>query len=99
MLKNKYKLRQEAKRDLLKIWRYTAKEWGELQADSYLLALKQQLLNLHENPMAGKARENIAHELRSFPKGEHIIFYIKTAEFLDVVRILHQSMDIQHHFE
>jgi len=85
--------------DLAGIEDYTARTWGGDQADEYLHQLEQRLYWLAEHAGAGKPRDEIAQGLSSFPQGHHVIFYRTSGLVLEVARILHQSMDIEHQFD
>jgi len=99
MSKIQFKLSDLALEDLMGIEDYTAKTWGETQPDEYLDQLEQRFYWLAEHAGAGKSREALAPGLSSFPQGRHIIFYRFGGSLLEVARILHQSMDIEHQFD
>lgn len=42
----------------------------------------------------GRAREELAASLRSFPFGRYVIFYVPIEDGIDVVRVLHSARDI-----
>lgn len=42
----------------------------------------------------GRARDELAAELRSFPFGRYVIFYEPIEDGIDVVRVLHSARDI-----
>lgn len=44
--------------------------------------------------MMGRAREELAADLRSFPFGRYVIFYTPVDGGIDVVRVLHSARDI-----
>ena len=50
-------------------------------------------------PMMGRARNELVADLRSFPYGRYIIFYIPIDDGIDVVRVLHSSRDVDAVFE
>lgn len=98
MVETQVKLSNLAIEDLIEVESYTAKIWGEKQADKYLTQLEQQFYWLAEHKGAGKSRSNIAKGLLSFPQNQHVIFYRIKDSILEVARILHQSMDIEYQF-
>jgi toxin ParE1/3/4 len=53
---------------------------------------------LAENPDLGKRRDELYKGLRVYPSGKHVVFYITMDKGIDVVRILHGSMDT-HRFQ
>jgi toxin ParE1/3/4 len=44
--------------------------------------------------MMGRAREELAADLRSFPFGRYVIFYTPVDGGIDVVRVLRSARDI-----
>ena len=42
----------------------------------------------------GRAREELAADLRSFPFGRYVIFYAPVDEGIDVVRVVHSARDV-----
>jgi len=58
--------------------------------------LEQRFYWLAEHAGAGKVRDDIAQGLFSFPQGRHIIFYRISGPALEIARILHQTMDVEH---
>lgn len=90
----KYRLTPEAKKDLLKIWNYTVKVWGEKKAEQYLLNIETKLKLLAENPELGRKRPEINRGYFSFPADKHIIFYLKDINHIQIIGILHGRMDI-----
>jgi toxin ParE1/3/4 len=42
----------------------------------------------------GRARPELAPDLRSFPFGRYVIFYMPLSDGIDVVRVLHSARDI-----
>ena len=85
----------EALSDLEEIWSYTLKRWSKEQADRYYSLLIDDIEFLQSNYYSGKSAEYIRPEYRvSFVKS-HIIFYkIVDDQKLEVIRILHQSVNI-----
>jgi len=81
--------------DLESIWIYTVDKWSKDQADHYYELLIDEIEFLRSNYYTGKSAENIRPGYRvSFVKS-HIVFYkVIDEEKLEVVRILHQSVDI-----
>jgi toxin ParE1/3/4 len=90
-------LRPRARRDLEDIWDHTAKTWGPAQAEIYLRQIETSLATIAQEPMIGRACDEIRAGYRKFPAGSHIVFYRIDADTIDVVRILHQRMDIDRH--
>lgn len=85
----------EALSDLEEIWIYTRKKWSKEQADRYYSLLIDDIEFLQAHYYTGKSAEYIRPGYRvSFVKS-HIIFYkIVDDQKLEVIRILHQSVNI-----
>lgn len=88
-------LRKEAIDDLNNIWDYTLEAWSEIQADKYYEAIKLACSQIGENPAIGKRYKLINRNLLGLRTGKHIIFYqIITKDEIEVIRILHEQMDL-----
>lgn len=81
--------------DLENIWVYTVNKWSKEQADRYYALLIDEIEFLRTNYYTGMCAEYIQPGYRvSFVKS-HIIFYkIIDEQKLEIIRILHQSVDI-----
>jgi toxin ParE1/3/4 len=89
-------LRQEAIDDLNDIWTYTFEEWSENQADKYYATIQFACMQIGENPELGKEYEGINRNLLGLRIGKHIIFYqVITEQEIEIIRILHERMDLQ----
>jgi toxin ParE1/3/4 len=88
-----------AESDLIDIWFYSFENWGEEQANSYLKALGLQLAKLKEFPMLGKPRDELRPGYRSLQIQRHLAFYLLTEEAVEIVRVLHVSMEPGLHLE
>lgn len=94
-----YRVTPRAKEDLINIARYTDESRGRAQRNLYLKQLEQRFAWLAANPHLDKARSEIADGFYSFPQGQHIIFYLISGRFIDVIGIPHQEMDIDGYFK
>ena len=63
-------------------------------ADALLDRIEQAFDMLAQNPLAGRARNDLASKLRSFPVGSYIIFYIPAADGVEIVRVMNGRQDI-----
>ncbi|MFK5926718.1 MAG: type II toxin-antitoxin system RelE/ParE family toxin [Desulfuromusa sp.] len=91
----KYRLTPAAKNDLLEIWQYTIKAWGHKRAKQYLFDIETKLELLAMKPELGRVRPEINHNYFSFPASSHIIYYLKAGDYIQIIAILHQRMDIE----
>lgn len=92
------KLRPLAEVDLADIYRYTRGRWGRKQAVAYVRNMNEAFLGLLDQPASGQDRSELKLGLRSLQQGSHVIFYRHEADGIVVIRVLHQSMDVQRHF-
>lgn len=94
------RISSEALSDLEKIWLYTLKKWSKEQADRYYNLLMDEINFLRSNPNSGKSAEYIRAGYRAAFVKSHIIFYrVLDEQKLDIIRILHQSVDIDNWLE
>ncbi len=96
---NNYFLTPNAKNDLQNIWNYTLEVWGEGKADEYIVEFFNRFEWLSEQPMLGKHRPEIKEGCYSYPQAEHIIFYELRNQYIAIIGIPHQSMDIDQFFD
>jgi len=89
-------LRQKAINDLNSIWNYTFEKWSENQADFYYNTIKMAFQEIARNRQIGKKYSEINSGLFGLKSGKHIIFYhIISENEIEVVRILHERMDLK----
>ena len=82
-----------AEADVLEIWDYIADD-GIAAADRWVDRLDKQFRVLAMQPMMGRARDELAPGVRSFPFGRYVVFYLPLDGGIDVVRVLHGARDI-----
>ena len=82
-----------AEADILEIWDYIADDILAA-ADRWVDRLDEQFRMLAAHPMMGRAREELAPGMRSFPFGRYVVFYMSLNDGIDVVRVLHGAQDI-----
>jgi toxin ParE1/3/4 len=90
-------LRPKAVSDLEEIWDYTVRMWDEDQAERYLRLLNVGFIDLTIHPHLGRSCDAIRQGYRVFRLGSHVIFYRVINDNIEVVRVLHQSMDFERH--
>tara|TARA_R100001594_G_scaffold27942_2_gene53028 strand:- start:407 stop:709 length:303 start_codon:yes stop_codon:yes gene_type:complete len=96
MSKNKYRISQQAIEDLDKIWIYTLNKWSKEQADRYYDLIMAEIDFIADNYLIGKSAEQTRKNYRVTKVKSHLIFYRKVEnEIVEIVRILHQRMDIK----
>ena len=90
------RLRPKAKDDLTSIWNYTAETWSVSQADIYV----RQIFNAFEKIASGEAvprKTNIREGYFKLAVGQHVIFYKQNGQAADIIRILHNKIDVELH--
>lgn len=93
-----YVLTPRARRDLADIWRYSNERWGEERADAYVCQIAECCLRLSEGALIGADASSIRPGYWKCRVGSHLLFYTVPADHpLQLVRILHQRMDITAH--
>ncbi|MEE8392767.1 MAG: type II toxin-antitoxin system RelE/ParE family toxin [Rhodospirillales bacterium] len=85
----------KARTDLANIWDFSKHEWGEGRADRYLDGLQDRMIWLTAHPSLWKPRDDLAKGLFSYPQESHVIFFREIDEGIEIVRILHQRMDVE----
>ena len=94
MRKLKIIFHEKAVIDLEEIWFYTLTTWSEEQADRYHLLITKEIQFLSGKPTTGNTIGHIRKEYRSSKVKSHYIFYRFTQKEIEIVRILHENMDI-----
>ncbi len=96
MSKIKYRISKQAIKDLNDIWIYTFNKWSKEQADRYYDLIIGEIEFAADNYLIGKSAEQTRKNYRVTKIKSHLIFYRKAEnEIVEVVRILHQRMDIK----
>jgi toxin ParE1/3/4 len=79
-------------------WLYIA-ENNILAADRFLDILQERFVLLAGQPLLGRARPELAPNLRSLRIGNYVIFYRPIDDGIEVARVLHGACDIEVIFE
>lgn len=96
MSKINYRISKQAIDDLNDIWVYTFHKWSKVQADRYYDLLIGEIEFVADNFMTGKSAEQTRKNYRVTKIKSHLIFYRKEGkDIVEIVRILHQRMDIK----
>ncbi len=85
-----------AKTDLENIWLYIFKHWSLDQANRY----HRDLISTIEALACGNKIGRICTVRDGYFRytvGQHVVFYRETEQTLDVIRVLHQRMDVKPH--
>ena len=87
-----------AEEDLISIWRWSAEAWSEDIAAKHLFDIERACERLTDDPMLGRARDELISGIRSLPVRPHSVFYRTSAREVEIVRVLHQRMDVERVF-
>jgi toxin ParE1/3/4 len=94
-----YRLASAAERDLLDILAYTNRQWGSAQAEKYVAEMEACLEAIVKGRVRGKPF--LVQEIKVFIWlcKRHYIFFLDRGESIDVLAILHTSMDLVLHLQ
>jgi len=90
----RYQLSPLAENDLEDIWTYTLHGWSREQADKYHGDIIVAIEDLARGDRKGRDARDIRPGYFKYAVGRHLLFFRLTADSLDVIRVLHQSMDL-----
>ena len=91
-----YVLSPMAEADLEDIWAYTAGEWSAEQAEVYT----NSIINVFEEIAEGRKKGRSADVREGYLKalvGRHTIYFQVPGDMIAIIRILHQTMDVEQH--
>ena len=91
----KYRISRQALEDIDNIWLYTLQNWSVNQANRYYRLIYQEIEYILEDFDSGKDIARIKSGYRQARVKSHLIIYKKADDnVLEIVRVLHQAMDI-----
>lgn len=89
------RLSASAENDLLEAWLYIAEDNLDA-ADRLIDRIDSEARHLLKQPKMGRARDELAPGLRSWPTSTpYILFYFADAHGITVARVLHHARDVQ----
>lgn len=95
MSRIKYRISESAIKDLDCIWEYTFFNWSKEQADRYHSLIMNEIEFISQNSSSGKPINHIKEGyLVSYVKS-HMIFFKRNEGIVEIIRILHQKMDVE----
>jgi toxin ParE1/3/4 len=94
-----FRLSAKSFEDLKSIARFTLKSWGREQRNIYLSKLDECFHILADQPHLGSACDDIRMGYRVYHAGRHLIFYRQKSTGIEIVRILHDRMDVEIHLK
>jgi toxin ParE1/3/4 len=90
---NRFRKLPQADRDLDSIWDYIAVD-SVGAANRQIDRIGEVFEMLTQDPLAGRERRELRRDLRSFPVGSYLIFYVALADGIEVVRVMNGRQDI-----
>jgi toxin ParE1/3/4 len=91
-------IRPQALADLAEIWTYIASD-NVSAADALVGLINDKFQALSRQPGMGRARPELAKEIRSLSVGRYVIFYLPLSNGVDIARVLHGARDIETTFQ
>ena len=95
MRKPKYRISAKAVEDLELIWEFTSKKWDAEQAYRYYKLIIDEIEFIAGNHTSGKSMEHIKKGYKASIVKSHLIFFKRNKDVAEVIRILHQKMDVK----
>ena len=89
---NRVRFTPAAARDLDGIFDYTANRWGQRRAVDYTLALRDACQRLAKGTAKGRSVA-ASHGLFRYVVASHVVFFRRSPDRIEVVRILHVRQD------
>ncbi|MCE4572939.1 type II toxin-antitoxin system RelE/ParE family toxin [Caballeronia sp. CLC5] len=83
--------------DLDGIWDYTVDKWGPAQAERYVRMIQDTVGGLEKGTQRSLSAEHIRAGYRGALVGMHVLFFKEASDTIQIVRILHQQMDLPAH--
>ena len=83
-----------ARADLDDVWDYVSPA-GKKVADRFVTKIRKQCRMLARFPGIGRARDELAVGLRSFPLSPFVIFFRLVDKRVEIVRVLHGARDFE----
>jgi len=92
-----YILSLEAQSNLQSIKTYSVKNFGSHRTKKYLQAIQSCMQKLAANPLQGIERNELKPGYFSFFVGSHTIYYRIKPNNIEIIAVLHQSMEPTKH--
>jgi toxin ParE1/3/4 len=90
---------QRAEGDLIEIWSASYRRWGPEAADDYIDDLTAAIEKLGDFPNLGAACHWIRVGYRRLVVRHHCVFYRILAADVEIIRVLHERMDVSRLFD
>lgn len=83
--------------DIRSIRDYTLEKWGSDQEKIYLNSLWQKFEEIRLNPGKWRFREDLFPRCQIASEGRHVILFRINEDTLQIVRVLHSTMELLRH--
>lgn len=83
----------DAKAELSDIFLFTEEQWGKAQRRIYKQLILSTIRRLSQSPLLGRPRDDVSVGLRSFPVGNHVLYYWEHHGLLQIAHVLHSRRD------
>lgn len=83
-----YRLTEEAKEDLRRIYEYGYKEFGENLADEYFHSFFEAFIKIAESPLIYQSVDNIRLGYRRCPHRSDVIYYRINQDTIEIMAII-----------
>ncbi|WP_300668222.1 type II toxin-antitoxin system RelE/ParE family toxin [Desulfoluna sp.] len=90
-----FRMSAKAVEDLKLIGLFMLQRWGRDQRNTYLHKLDESFHLLSEQPFSGAVCDDIRRGYRVYHVGRHLIFYRLVASRVEIIRILHERMNVE----
>ena len=86
-----------AQADINDIWDYTADNWSIEQADRYVLQIREACASMSSDGREGRSMTDVRQGYLKLTIGSHFIIFRLVDDVVEIIRILHQRIDIPSH--
>jgi toxin ParE1/3/4 len=90
---NSYRFSSDANADIKGIVLYIF-DLNPVAAHRFLDSLEKTCELLAEHPLIGRPRPELGENVRSFPVGNYLIFYVPRAGGVDIARVIYGGRDL-----
>lgn len=90
---NSYRNSSDANADIEKILLYLC-DLNPVAANRFLDSLDETCELLAEHPLIGRSRPEFGENVRSFPVGNYLIFYVPRTDGIDIARVIYGGRDL-----
>lgn len=91
------RLSPAAQSDLASIWDYTSDRWDAAQANRYVSLIRARAEALAQGTASARRADHVRKDYVIVSAGSHHLWCKITPDSIDIIRILHQSMDVPRH--